>query len=278
MPLSSVQAILNAFLVVLEGAILVFMLKRKLNKTFPLFFSFMAFTAFSTIVVTATYSFAFKQYFAVYWSASTVMMLIGFGVLYEVFVNVFKPYSAVIDLGKMLFGWAALFLLLAALLTALFTAGPRPRGIFMCVELLDRCVHLMQCGMLMLLVLLERRLNFSWRSTSMAIGMGLGLTAAADLLASYLPQLFPAQASQIEASYVLVLIGVFAFWSTVFMSPARSRKIVPDSPSRLILQRWNEALISYGYGELNASAASAESFLPGVERTVARVMARKMVH
>jgi hypothetical protein len=53
---------------------------------------------------------------------------------------------------------------------------------------------------------------------------------------------------------------------------------VLDSPSRLIFQRWNEALSTYtARGEIAMAANGVNSFLPGVEETVDRVLARKMV-
>jgi hypothetical protein len=53
---------------------------------------------------------------------------------------------------------------------------------------------------------------------------------------------------------------------------------VLDSPSRLIFQRWNEALTTYSVrGEMAFAASGVESFLPGVEQTVDRVLARKIV-
>ena len=72
--------------------------------------------------------------------------------------------------------------------------------------------------------------------------------------------------------------GVVAFWSVSLARPEPAHKNVLDSPSRLIFQRWNEALVSYGNrGELAMASNSVESFLPGVEQTVERVLARKMV-
>jgi hypothetical protein len=44
------------------------------------------------------------------------------------------------------------------------------------------------------------------------------------------------------------------------------------------LQRWNEALVSYSYRDSGAAAMAVDSFLPSVEKTVERVMARKMVN
>ncbi len=276
MTLSFLQAAISVTSIFLQGAIIVTMFRRKLNSVFPFFFSSMIFTAIGSVATLWSYVYTPNQFYAVYWSVSTVMMFIGFGVMYEVFVNMLKPYSAVIDLGKMLFGWAALFLLLAAFLTAMVTSGPRPTRVVVCVELLDRCVHMMQCGMLMLLMLFEKRLNFSWRSTCMAIGLGLGITGGFDLVASYAQPRFPSMGLQIGIAYSVAFVGILAFWSYALIAPAAQRKIIPETPSRLILQRWNEALVSYGYGD--TAFSHTESFLPNVERTVDRVLARKIVH
>ncbi len=223
------------------------------------------------------YYYASGQYFYVYWTASTVVMVVGFAVLYEVFVNILKPFSAVIDLAKMLFGWAALFLLLAAFLTALVTSGPGARKIVVAVDLCDRCVHLMQCGLLMLLVLFEKRLNFSWRNSGMCIALGIGVNAAIDLVASYGQGHFPALNAQFDMFYSVSFVSILTFWALRLKAAESAPATVAGSPSRVILQRWNEALISYRYGDL-AVASSVDSFLPGVEKTVDRVLARKVIH
>jgi hypothetical protein len=53
---------------------------------------------------------------------------------------------------------------------------------------------------------------------------------------------------------------------------------VLDSPRRLIFQRWNEALLTHTVrGEMAFASGGMDSFLPGVEQTVDRVLARKIV-
>src|SRR5579864_1024317 len=163
MNMSLPQLALALVSVAMQSAVMVLMIKRKLRATYPLFFSFLALNTLGVTILVPVYYFGIGQYFYVYWATNTILILVGFAVLYEVFVNILKPFSAVIDLAKMLFCWAALFLLLAAFLTAMVTSGPHAKKIVMVVNLSDRCVHLMQCGLLMLMILFEKRLNFSWR-------------------------------------------------------------------------------------------------------------------
>jgi hypothetical protein len=222
------------------------------------------------------YFYAYQQYVYVYWSLSTIYMLVGFLVLYEVFINILKPFSAVIDLGKMLFVWAGVFLLIAASLTAMATSAPHANRVVMACDLLDRCVHLMQCGMLLLLIFFEKRLSLSWRSNAMCIAIGVGASASVDLTISYAQSRLPALYFQLNLVNSIAFISVLAFWMVALASKQPARSKATDSPSRLILQRWNEALTGYGYGDV--AYAASDSFLPNVERTVDRVLARKIVH
>ena len=262
---------------IMSSTVLCIMARRNLRTKFPLFFTLIGLNALSALIILATFEFAHSQYFYVYWSLSTLVMVLSFAVMYEVFVAMLKPYSAVIDLAKTLFCWAGLFLLAAGFLTALVTSGPSSSKMVVAVDLCDRCVHMMQCGLLMLIVLLEKRLNFSWRSSPMAIALGLGSTAAADLIVSYGQARFPGAVLQWDIFYGVTFVSVLGFWAIMLRSSEPARNTVSDPPTRLILQRWNEALIGYGYGDRAIAGGALDSFLPGVEQTVDRVMARKMV-
>jgi hypothetical protein len=252
--------------------------RRKLRSEFPVFFHYSAFCIAAYLVGLAPFLFFCPQYFYIYWVLTTFTMVLEFGVLYELLVNALKPYSALIDLGKMLFRWAAVFLILAALLTAFATAGSGTNKIVAAAELLQRTVRLMQCGLLLLFFGLEKRLGLSWRNHSMSIALGLGIYAAVDLSTTYLIDRIPAHAGAFQILTNLVYLGATVLWAASIARPEPSRNNVLDSPSRLIFQRWNEALISYGHrGDMALATSSVESFLPGVEQTVERILARKMV-
>lgn len=211
-----------------------------------------------------------------FWVLNAVLIILEFTVMYEVFANTVKPYSALMDLGRMLFRWVALFLLIGATMTAFATVGPQNAKLYAAVALVERSMRLMQCGLLLLFFLFERRLGLSWRSPSISIALGLGTSASFGLILSYLREHFPAAWFTLgildNASY----LGIVAFWAVCLALPQPERKSVLDSPSRLIFQRWNEALMATPFVERNATA-SVESFLPGIEKTVDRVMARKAV-
>jgi hypothetical protein len=216
-------------------------------------------------------------YFYFYWTVSTLLIFIGFGVLYEVFLNLLKPYSAVIDLGKLLFRWAALFLLIVALITGLATSGSQNK-LVAGIELLDRSVRLMQCGLLLLLLFFEKRLLLSFRNHGMCISLGLGTASALGLIMSYLQGLYPSHTLQLDIIYNFCYVGTLLYWVVGLTIPEPQRRTVLDSPSRLIFQRWDEALASTPLGRgSDVSFSPVDSFIPGVEKAVERVLARKMV-
>ncbi|HEY6352357.1 MAG TPA: hypothetical protein VI636_23410 [Candidatus Angelobacter sp.] len=256
------------------------MIKRGLHSELPAFFNFLLWNTAATVIFQVALRWFFSQYGYVYWSVAAVSMLLSFWIFYEVFVTILKPYSALIDLGKMLFRWAAMFLLVGSLVTALSTKGTQFNKICAVILLLEQCIQLMQCGMVLLLLAFESRLGLSWRNHAMAVGIGVGSFAACDLTIAYLGQHFPAAQPTFDVANTFVSIALYAFWTIALLSRQSQRKTVLDSPSRLIFQRWNEALMATPLVTRKSQVAFApvESFLPGVEQTVERVMARKMLH
>jgi hypothetical protein len=279
--ISQIQWTFIAIAVVIAG-IQAFTLRilnqRKLRSEFPVFFRYSLFCIVGCAILLVPYVVFCPQYFYVYWSITAITMVLEFGVLYELLVNALKPYSALIDLGKMLFRWAAVFLVLAALLTALATAGSGNHKMVAAVQLLQRTVRLMQCGLLLLFFGLEKRLGLSWRTHSMSIAMGLGIYAGVDLSTTYLIERLPALATFFQVFTNLVYLGAASLWAYSLAKPEPVRGNVLDSPRRLIFQRWNDALSTHNVrGEMAFAAGGMESFLPGVEQTVERVLARKIV-
>ncbi|HET9838458.1 MAG TPA: hypothetical protein VFR84_09505 [Candidatus Angelobacter sp.] len=253
---------------------------RKLRSEFGIFFTYCCFGVCVNLVGIAGYALSSSnQYFYLWWVISFLYIALEFGIMYEIFVNALKPYSALIDLGKMLFRWAGVFLLFAAVLTALATSGSTSGRCIAALAVAERSMRLMECGFLLLFFFLERRLGLSWRNYNASIAIGLGATAAMDLTVSYLSSHYPAWLDSLNLVNSTFGLGVFVFWASALALPERGQKSVLDSPSRLIFQRWNEAVASYSTRtELTLGGSSVmESFLPGVEQTVDRVLARKMV-
>ncbi|MBZ5522784.1 MAG: hypothetical protein LAP21_11150 [Acidobacteriia bacterium] len=263
----------------LQIFVLTVMVRKNLRKSFPVFFSYSIFYAVSPVIGFMICGFAPDHFDNSVWVASAITAALTFGVLYEVFKTVMKPYSAVIDLGRLLFGWAAAFLLLVACVTGAATVGSQHDKVTAGLQLVDRTILLIECGLLMLLVFLEKRMGLSWRSHGMAIALGLGISAAVDLCVSFF-KMHSTVATFAQMQFVnnVVYMGVVGFWAIALWLPEAKRRTVLDSPSRLVFQRWNEVLMSTPISAQASQLAMADvdSFIPGVEKTVERIMARKM--
>lgn len=262
---------------VLQVAILRLMIRRKLRSQFPGFFYYVGFNALATILFQVFGRWFPHEYAFVYWAATAISMLLCFWIFYEVFITILKPYTALIDLGKLLFRWAIIFLLIGSFVTALSTAGSGYSRICAVILLLEHCIQLMQCGMLLLLLTFDSRLGLSWRSSGLSIGFGVGVFAAWDLTITYVAAHFPQQQHLFDVLNGFISVGSYSYWAAVLAFPEPARKSVLDSPSRLIFQRWNDALLASPLvRRSNEVGLPVESFLPGVERAVERVMARRI--
>jgi hypothetical protein len=265
----------------IQAGILVTLYRGKRRSEFPVFRSYSATYILLMLIGLAAYFLSgCAPYTYIYWGASMAYLALEFAVMYEIIVNALKPYSALVDLGRMLFIWAAVFLLIAAGTTAFATSGPESSRLQAAFTVVERSMRLMECGLLLLFFFFERRLGLSWRNPNVGIAIGLGVTASVGLICSYVQSRFPAQALQVGMVNTSAYIGVLAFWCYVLVADRAETKSAVSAPSHLILQRWNEALSVYGRsvpaGAGNTS--SVESFLPGIEKTVDRVLARKIAN
>lgn len=264
--------------------ILRILLKRKMCADFPIFVAFNAIATFTAFALGIAYMFpAFRtseRYFALYWILNGIVMLLQFGIIYEIFVNALKPYAGLVDLGRMLFAWAAVFLVITSVLTAVASVGPFATKCVAALTLLQRTLGLMQCGLLLLFFFFERKLALSWRSYAVSLAMGLGVCAALGFTLSFVRVHFLSWNAYLDVLDNASYFAVVVYWVFCFGQAEPARKNVLDSPQKLIFQRWNEGLLAApmlshdGRGAL----APVDSFLPGIERTVEKVLARKLLN
>lgn len=273
-----------------QSLILVVMLKRKLRPEFPLFFQYTLINSFALCIAIILRASPVQQTWFPYidWTVSLISMFFVFGVLYEVFVNTLKPYSALMDLGRMLFRWTAVVVFVAAMITAfatlsIFAVDKRLvslSGFEMARMLADHSLRLMQCGLLVLLLLFEKRLGLSWRSRGIAIALGLGLAAAVALAVSFVKGFVGSAVYRYDLDLVNggFYLAVTVFWAVILMRPETHVSNVLQSPSRVVAQRWNDALTASRSNGGELAFSPVDMFMPGIESVVERVLAKKIVN
>lgn len=254
---------------VLQAALAAIMVRRNLQKQFPAFFLYTTFEVASFGVLFLVFHRFPSNYFYASWACSAIEIVLGFAVILEVFSQAFQPYEALRDLGKTIFRWVALFLVLVAVVLAVATPGSGDSRIVAGILTLDRSLLVMQCGLVLFLVLFLPHLGLSWRHNLVGIATGFGLLASADLIMVAAR----ASAGSVAVSDVALTLAhgsaylmVVVLWTICMLLPEPARRPVAlASQSR----RWDSELTG-----IQHPTEPGESFLPRLEARVERVMAR----
>jgi len=228
---------------VLEVSLAVLMIRRKLNRIFPTFFIYIISQILNFAVLFPLYlhqngSAAYARFFYAYWISSAISISIGFKVIHEIFLDVFRPYHTLKDLGTVLYKWAALVMLLVALVVAAASPGSQS-PLTQAVIIVQRCVRVIQCGLILFLLVFSRYLGVSWRQHSFGIALGFGGFASVELTAVALysgGQIHPDTLSLLNtAAYGFSILT----WLGYALLKKEARQL---SGTMLMSQRWEQSL------------------------------------
>jgi hypothetical protein len=247
---------------VLELSLAGVMFWRRLHRTFPIFFAYIVFQVLNFLVLFPIYrSGNIMAYFYAYWISAAISLAIGFKVIHEIFLDVFRPYHTLKDLGTMLFKWAALVMVLVAMVVAAASPGGTDTPLAQAVIIGQRCVRVIQCGLILFLLVFSKYLGVSWRQHSFGIALGLGGYATVDLVGLALfsgGQIHPPTVSLINTTaYSLAILT----WIGYALLKTTSREA---SVNLLMSLRWDQ-----GLSDLRHPVAE-DSLIPMFERMVDR--------
>jgi hypothetical protein len=253
---------------VLQLAVGAVMFRRKLHRSFPVFFAYIGFQILSFCLLFPMYqwgNYTYAEYFGFYWTCAVIDLIVGFMVIHEVFQDVFRHYHTLKDLGSVLFKWAALVMLLVAFVVA----ASSPRGdegpIVQAIVTVQRCVRVAQVGLILFLMVFSRYLGSSWKQHSFGISLGLGFSAAVELgtLAFHVS----GHASEVWVNAITLVAdnAVILIWLgyAVFQRSAR----MPEA-TLLASQRWER-----GLSDLQ-NPSRGDSLIPMFESMVDRAFSR----
>jgi len=248
---------------ILQAALAAFMLRRKLHRTFPIFF---AYVVFQIVAFAVTFPLRAERFYEIffysYWATTAVSVVLGFKVIHEVFLDVFRPYHTLRDLGSVLFKWAGLVMLMVAAVMAASVRSGGQDPLVSGILTLQRSVRVVQCGLVLFLLVFSRYLGINWRQKSFGIALGFGTIASIELSIVVL-----GVDRQILSSFVnMVAFNITILTWLGYMvakSPARDHSSVMLRP-----QRWEESL-----NEIQHPVA-ADSLIPMFEGMVDRALSR----
>ncbi len=248
---------------VLLSVLATMMRRRKLHKDFPVFFWFTVIQVIAFAIEFTVYKIAaYRIYFCTFWIVTALNLALEFKIIHEVFSDIFRPYHALKDLATALFKWAALVMVLVSgvfITTSSAWSDPVGRDVL----ILQRCVEVIQCGMLLFLLAFCKPLGISWRRPSFGIALGFGLSAGSELICFGL--FFGGHISNDVLNITTMLcynLGIFVwlFYASLNRSEFAATVLVP--------QRWDNALMDiHPQGE-------PDSLIPMFEHMVDRAFSK----
>ncbi len=242
------------------------MLARKTFKLHPIFFVYVVYDALIAWVNFGLYNRAGAAvYFYAFWIATAGTSILGFAVLREIFLQIFRPYDSLRQFGDVLFRWAAVVLVMIAIVMAVTS---NHQGISLTCSFLmtlNRSVLMMQCGLVIFMFLFAPHLGLTMRHHIFGIAIGFGISASVELVGATL------FAYGVGSPHILGLIkmgaDIFAagLWAYYMMSPDPERRVASGFAHA---QDWN-----YELNRLHHTPEAA--FLPNIVDTVERVLSRR---
>jgi hypothetical protein len=167
----------------LQITLLIFMVRRKSNKVFPRFFSYILFQTLKSACLFVVYRFfSPESYFDAYWTGNALSVIFTVAVMDEILRSLFQEYGGIQILGTTIFRWSCGLLLLLAILGALSSSEADGDRIVAAVFSFDRSVRLMQVGLFLVLMLLCRFLRNYSRQQVFGIALGFGVFASVELI------------------------------------------------------------------------------------------------
>jgi len=249
----------------LQSGIAALMLRRGLYTKFKFFFGYILIQLVTFAVVFPTYWYNYKACFYLYWGCEAISVAFGFGVIHEVFVDVFRSFYTLRDLGTVLFKWAGLVMLLVAGVVAVSANSSEMGPFLQAIITAQRCVRIVQVGMVLFLLFFSQYVGISRRQHSFGIALGFGSFAVVELIliASWVGNHLGNNAMSVVnmAAYNVTLVVWLVY--AALKSPARDA-----STSLLRPQRWEQSLSDIH------NPVPADSLIPMFEGMVDRALSR----
>jgi hypothetical protein len=250
----------------LEAGIALFMLRRGLSRQFRFFFAYII-TQLATFAVLFPAFFwrSSETLFYLYWGFDAISVTCGFLVIHEVFVDVFKFFHTLRDLGTVLFKWAGLVMLLAAAVVSVSTNSAQMAPWIQAISTSQRCVRIVQVGMVMFLLFFAEYVGVSRKQHSFGIALGFGSFAVIELIlisswvGNHLGETWMSIINMVAYNASLTL------WLTYVVVKRPARDV---SRSLLQPQRWEQSLSDIHH------PLPPDSLIPMFEGMVDRALSR----
>lgn len=250
---------------IFQTAIAVIMVRRGQYRQFKYFFAYIVAQILTFVVVFPASFLSYSTGFYASWVSTAISVALGFQVIHEAFLDVFRPFHTLRDLGTVLFKWAGLVMLLVAGVVSVSTSSSDSAPWMQAITTAQRCVRIIQVGMVLFLLFFARYLGVTRRQRSFGIALGFGSFAVVELL------LVASWAGDHMGNLVVSLVNMGAYNGALLVwlgymlakSPARDAGSVLLRP-----QRWEQSISDIHH------PSTPDSLIPMFEGMVDRALSR----
>jgi hypothetical protein len=226
---------------ILQIVLAVLMMRQRLVREFPVFFTYTIFEIFQFFILFALMHLNFmKAYAAAYYGGETISSALRFAIIYEILSKVLGDYSPLKRMKHSLFHWATAVLMILAVLIVAYTPSMQTDSTVIVQNVLDRTISITQCG---LLLGLSRFLKLSFKSFSFGIALGLGIYDALKLVNWGLAD----RSGSLDTSdwFTMIVMAAYhcsvLFW-VVTLVLARAQRVRGPEVSPSTLEQWDHTL------------------------------------
>lgn len=227
--------------------VLILIVQRKLYKQFPMFLLYTAFELVQFVILFAgdrgLANLSDPHYRRVFVVGAGISTALRFAVIFNICAHMLRDYPGLSEVGRSLFRWATVILLLIAATVAASTLGSVAEGQVALLSVMDRTASIMQCGLLLLLLVFSQYFALSWRKCAFGLTLGFGVFASVELATSAIR----AQVGTAGADYLdLVVMATYhccvLIWSLYLVVPERTgvrpTTVLPPAD----LELWNHEM------------------------------------
>jgi hypothetical protein len=225
----------------LQTVLALVLLGKKAWQRYPVFSAYVFFNLFGAALGYAVFqNKAF--YFYIFWICEAVGIILGLGVVREIFTSVFSPHPALRKLATMIFRGAVVALIVLAF-GVIYSQSGSAKSIPRAVLLAAEAARIVEVGLIMFLFLSSRAFGLHWRQNVFGMALGLGMFGAVELITvTLMGHVSSAAAQMLNLGHGVSFSFSLLIWLGYLLAPERARTAV-EVPKRAQLEQWNQAVM-----------------------------------
>lgn len=224
-----------------QSLLVVVLLSKRLGTKFPVFLAYTSFGLITGWLLYLTRSFL-VFYFWAYWICEGIGILLGLGVLYEIFRNLLQSYNGLHRVAQITFQLTIVLLAVLSCAVAYAQPSAESKHLVAAVLLAEESARVVEIGLLLFLFVFSTAFGLHWRQQLFGIALGLGLFVAVELIGVTARTRLGIPLGTFNIARATTFALSLLIWIGYLLLPER----VPSEaelPKRAQLEQWNQAIM-----------------------------------